>query len=727
MNSGIGRFRALGRPFGVLAVVVCHLASAGSAGAAEGIGTVTLMMGAPRMVGQSIRPLQPVLSGSVLETGSADAAGVLIQDIVLQVGTNSQVEVLEEPDRLLIQVMRGFVVFYTDPETQRPVVVETPLGRLSSVPGLGEETEAGSGWYSVRHDPAQPAVSPAVSTFAAIEGMAQVEGTAPVAGPHALAAGQQWRIVEGQVPGPPEAGDNRGAAEDLRDMLHRRTTELVRSEVSHIDRLVATTRGGVGPTQVTPVEVVTPQHQQVIGNNDAIQNQTSFNLPFAPVTPRAPEEETERGFDIGEPAVVRAGTPVTAVAQFVSYEGVPVDPNWNDYLTAADGDPAFQPVYIDRFDNAGFSYVQLAGPDAQVVTEGGQTFLASDSNRPAGWAIFTPQEAVADAGFDQDSRLLNVVTEGFRAVARGEHAGGGRIGSTDDEPGFAVVQNGNIQLNPDLPGGYPLLDQATDVTGLAANGQVVSDQIAALGGGRDPLQLSEAGPQLVFLSDSDTDALGNRFNFDGDELRPTELDLPGDQSLEVDRSGQPSQAVPLASNENNTVGIQFAGRGEVIAIIHHTGLGNTADAQLPTSEHFEVVRGEDDSTVQWRDGGRVDGPDGDPLELEDLNDDPELRNELFAVISAEVNQLVPADRHTVCGPAVSEPDSTLGRNLRLRPGTLARLGDVVNRRNVVFKRGLRVPTRGAKPGVLKPAGGRLIRQPSPTMSRRHIGRVTPRQ
>lgn len=724
MNSKTGKVRGSGGPIGALVVGACCLASAGAAMAQQGIGAVTLMTGAPRMVGQSIRPLQPVLSGSVVETGEADAAGMLVQDIVLQIGANSQVEVTEEPERLLIQVTRGFVVFYTDPQTEGPVVVETPFGRLSSTRGAAAEVE--SGWYSVRHDPEQPAVSPAVSTFATIEGLAQVEGTTPAAGPHVLAAGQQWRIIQGRVPGPPEAGDNRGAAEELRDMLHRRTTELVRSELSHVDRLGAA-RGEFATMRVTPTEVVTPQHQQVIGTNDAIQNQTSFNLPPAPAARVTPEEEeAERRFAIGAPAVVAAGAPVTAVAQFVSYEGVPADPNWNDYLTAADGNPAFQPVYIDRFDNAGLSYIQLAGPDAQVVTQGGETFLASDADRPAGWAVFTPQEAVADGTFDPDSQLLAVVTEGFRAVVRGEHAGGGRIGSTDDAPGFAVVQEGNIQLNPDPPAGYPLLDQAADVTGLTVDGQVVSDQIAALGGGRDPQQLSQAGPQLVFLSDSDTDALGNRFNFDGDELGPTDLDLPGDRELQVDTTGsQPSQAVPLASNQGNTVGIQFAGRGEVIAVIHHTGLGNATGVGPAGSEHFEVVRGDNHSTIQWRDDARVEGADGDPLELEDLNENPELRNELFGIISAEVNQLVPAGSHTVAGPAVTEPGSALGRNLRLRPGTLVRVGDVINRRNVVFKRGLTVPTRGPKLRTLKPAGGRLIRQPSPTMTRRHVGRVTP--
>ncbi|HUU85670.1 MAG TPA: hypothetical protein VM243_19400, partial [Phycisphaerae bacterium] len=490
-----------GRWVGVLMVASCLLLATAGAEAQEGIGAVTLMAGAPRMVGQTIRPLQPVLSGSVLETGEADAAGLLVQDIVLQIGANSQVQVSEEPDVVLVEVTRGFVVFYTDPESQRVVVVETPFGLLRSAPGAGDAD--GSGWYSVRHDPAEPGVSPAVSTFAAIEGMAEVEGTAPVAGPHALASGQQWRIIEGQVPGAPEAGDNRAAAQELRDMLHRRTTELVRSEVSSIDRLGDTTRG-FGAARVAPAETVVPQQQQIINTNDAIQTQATFELQ---PTQTLPPAEEERGFAIGAPDIVPAGAAVAAVGQFVPYEGVPADPNWNDYLTAANGNPAFQPVYIEQLANAGFSYIQLAGAEAQVITQGGETFLVTDSEQAGGWAIFTPQEAVADAAFDADSRLLGVVTEGFRAIANGEHAGGGRLGPVGDVPGFASVQDGAVQLNPDAPAGYPLLDQAADVTGLTVNGQVASDQIAALGAGRDPVQLDQPGGQLVFLSDSNTDAL----------------------------------------------------------------------------------------------------------------------------------------------------------------------------------------------------------------------------
>jgi ferric-dicitrate binding protein FerR (iron transport regulator) len=724
MNGNTGVIRVPRRGSGALALLACCLAWAGTAIAQQSIGTVTLMAGAPRMVGQTIRPLQAVLSGSVLETGEADAAGVLVQDIALQIGGNSQVEILEEPDRLLIRLTRGFVVFYTEPDTARPVVVETPFGRLSAGPGTAAESE--SGWYSVRHDPEQAAVSPAVSTFATIEGLAEVEGTAPKAGPHALAAGRQWRIVEGQVPGPPEAGNNRAAAEGLRDMLHRRATELIRSEVSNVDRLAARAGGELAPARIAPAETQTPVRQQLISNNDAIQNQASLGPP-QPIPPIVPVEEVQGGFAIDAPRVVAVGAPLTTVAQFVSYDGVPADPNWNDFLTSVNGNPAFQPAYIDSFDNAGFSYIQLAGADAQVITEGGETFLATDVDNPTGWAIFTPQQAVANAGFDQNAQLLDVVTEGFRAIARGEHAGGGRIDPVGGASGFAVVQDGNIQLNPDAPAGYPLLDQAADVSGLTVDGQVASDQIAALGAGRNPQQLSEAGPQLVFLSNSDTDAFGNRFNFAGDELRPTDLDLPGDR--QIDASGtvtQPAQAVPLAANENNTVGIQFAGTGEVLAVIHHTGLRAPADARLPSSEHFEVMRGQSDSTVQWRDGGRVEGADGQLLELENLNENPELRNELFAVVCDEVNQLVPAEAHTVCGPALADPGAGIGRNLRLRPGTLARVGNVINRRNVVLQRHLTVPARGSKLRVLKPAGGQLLRQTSTTLNRRHVGRVRAR-
>ena len=270
MNGNTGAVRAPRRGCGPLALLACCLAWAGTALAQQSIGTVTLMAGAPRMVGQTIRPLQAVMSGSVLETGEADAAGVLVQDIVLQIGGNTQVEVLEEADRLLIRLTRGFVVFYTEPDTGHLVVIETPFGRLTAGPGTGVESE--SGWYSVRHDPEQPAVSPAVSTFAAIEGSAEVEGTAPKAGPHALAAGSQWRIVAGQLPGPHEAGNNRAAAEGLRDMLHRQATELIRSEVSNVDRLAARAGGELFTTRISPTETQAPTGQQIFTNNDAVQN-----------------------------------------------------------------------------------------------------------------------------------------------------------------------------------------------------------------------------------------------------------------------------------------------------------------------------------------------------------------------------------------------------------------------------------------------------------------------
>jgi len=41
------------------------------------VARVTLMVGAPRMIGESIRPLQAIMSGRLLETGEGDAAGLL--------------------------------------------------------------------------------------------------------------------------------------------------------------------------------------------------------------------------------------------------------------------------------------------------------------------------------------------------------------------------------------------------------------------------------------------------------------------------------------------------------------------------------------------------------------------------------------------------------------------------------------------------------------------------
>ena len=323
------------------------------------------------------------------------------------------------------------------------------------------------------------------------------------------------------------------------------------------------------------------------------------------------------------------------------------------------------------------------------------------------------------------------MTDGFQAIAKAEHlAGGGTIGGNGVDPASAFAQavNGNVQLNPDLPAGYPLLDQALETTGLTVGDQVISDQIAALGAGRDPQQLDQTGPQLIFISSGDTDANGSGFNFDGEAIAATELDLPGDRTLQTDNGGTASLATPLAADSRSTVGIQFAGTGPTVAIIHHTGMGSLAGESTAQTDHFEVVRGDTYSLVRWRDAGRVAAVDGQLLELEDLNERPELRNELFTLIGREVNNLVPAETHTVCGPAVTELDLAFTRQLRRTPGRLVRMGDTVNRRVVKTRNVHRLVSGGPwQVRSLRPGGGRLVRDARPAPSRRHLGRVSTRK
>ncbi|MCH8967449.1 MAG: hypothetical protein IID43_07195, partial [Planctomycetes bacterium] len=252
-RSSIGNRQSaiLNRPLslchGLLAIMFVSIGAATALANAE-LGRVTLIAGAPRMVGESIRPLQAVFSGRMLETGEDDAAGLLIQDIVFHIGPNSRVTLFDEPGVKRIVLERGFVVFYTEPQTRTEVVVETPFGRLTSSPESWEA--AGSGWYSVRHDPERINVSPAVSTFAAMEGPAEkgvaiVLGTVPEAGPYKLQPGQRWRIVQGEIPGPPEAGDERAAAEALAQMLHREAAETIHAQSVDLAPLTTVDLGGV--------------------------------------------------------------------------------------------------------------------------------------------------------------------------------------------------------------------------------------------------------------------------------------------------------------------------------------------------------------------------------------------------------------------------------------------------------------------------------------------------
>ncbi len=704
LRSGVSRCSVCAGEAALVIAVYLWLPGAGVS-AADRIGSVTMMTGAPRMVGQSIVPLQPILSGSLLETGENDGVGLLVEDIVLHIGVKSKVTLHEEPGRVFVDLEAGFVVVYMDAMSRREVVVETPFGRLTS---MTIAAAVDSGWYAVRHDPAEPNVRP-VSTFSTIEGQAEAVGITPVAGPHTLLSNQRWRIVEGVVPGPPEEGRD-DAVEALQNMLYRRTSALAHEGIGD-KTLTRLERSAVGAHAV-----IVPERTGIIDINDTAQ---------APVITVMEEPQ---GHEFDNPRVFTPGSPLTAQAQFIGFEGTSANQNWNDFLASVDGNPAFRPLYIEEFVNGGFSYIQFAGADAELVPHVGEVFLVGERDAQGGWALFTAEQAVADGNFaDTNSSLRNVVTAGFRAIAEGEHlAGDGAIGGDGADPGsaFAVVQDGDTQFNPDLPVGYPLLDQAAQTTGLTVDGVLLSDQIAALGSGQNPQQLGEPADQLVFLSDSGFDASGNRTNFDGEPIRPTELNLPGDRTVDIDqRSGAPSTGIPLSADSDNTVGIQFAPQGEVIAIIHHTGLRNLGDVQLPTSEHFEVVRGERYSIVQWREGGRIN-IDAGLLEAQDLNSNPEVRNELFELVCAEINNLTPIGNHTVCGPAKAEPDSAIRLTLRRRPGLLVRLGSTLGHRELQVRRGFQGRTRSLKgsPGTLKSAGGRLLRPGGATAMRRHIGR-----
>jgi len=263
--------------------------------------------------------------------------------------------------------------------------------------------------------------------------------------------------------------------------------------------------------------------------------------------------------------------------------------------------------------------------------------------------------------------------------------------------------------------------------GLTVGGDAVSDQIAALGDGRDPQTLQPGSPQLIFTSDGTTDANGNGFNFNGEPIVQTDLNLPGDRDVRIDNTGAPAIATPLADDASSTVGIQFAATGDTVAIIHHTGFANVEEGSVIQSEHFEIVRGERFSTVRWRDDGRVLGADGAEVEFEDLGNDVTLRNEFFSLLCTEVNGLSPTNTHTVCGPALEQPGAVRQIVLRRGTGRLVRSSDTFIRRGVKV-RGIhtRATQRSLKRSILTPAGGRLIVNTPSVSSHRHVGRVSPR-
>lgn len=703
---------------GMWVLLLSLLLPAVGARAQDKIGSVTMLMGAPRMVGESITPLQPVLSGNMLETGTADGIGLLIEDIVLHIGVNSKVSVREEQGRVVVELEAGFVVIYTDRGSQREVTVETPFGRLNP---KTLASGADSGWYVVRHDPADLNVSPAVSTFSTIEGESVAEGTDPVAGPHQLLTNQRWRMVGGVVPGPPEEGSDQARAEQLQSMLHLRTSELVHAGIS--DKTLARLQR-TGPNLHL---VATPDYTGIYDNND---------VPLIDLFPPDPEQRYVFGL-AGEFPEVQ-----TAQAQFVGYANSPLNQqDWNNYLTAVDGNPAFQPFYIDRFDNGGFTYIQFAGSDAQVVTQGGEVFLVGEQVNQGGWALFTPDQALADEGFANNSDLMNVVTAGFRAVAEGQDPSNqGRI---SDFVEFSP--DGSVALKPDseMPVGYPFLEQALDLSDFPAPEDFRSDQLAALGAGielpppddapppagQEPPQLADAANQLVFLSNSGFDSLDNRTNFIGDPISPTELDLPGDRTVVVDSTSTgPSSGFSLSGDSTQTVGIQFAPRGDILAIIHHTGPQGLSDTSPPTSRNgnFEIIRGQRYSIVRWQDGRRTEG-----RELENFGDDGtfvDMRNELFLLICTEINEihkLTPDTNHTLCGPATVAPESPLRAVTARRSGQVVQLRKMIMRGDSQLRRAIigRTPTARGSRGLLVPGGGRLLRSSGSVSPRRYLGKI----
>ena len=167
-----------------------------------------------------------------------------------------------------------------------------------------------------------------------------------------------------------------------------------------------------------------------------------------------------------------------------------------------------------------------------------------------------------------------MVTAGFRAVAEGQDLS--NQGTLADF--VNVLADGTVELKPasERPVGYPFLDQASNLTDFPMTDSFRTDQLAALGAGvalpppagQEAPQLTEPPDQLVFLSNSGFDSLGNRTNFIGEPISPTELDLPGDRTVVVDgASTGPSSGITLSGDSTQTVGIQFAPRGDIIAII----------------------------------------------------------------------------------------------------------------------------------------------------------------
>lgn len=680
---------------------------------AERYGAVTLLDGNPRMLGESLRELQAPVVNAPIETGENDRVGVTFESAVLHVGENARFTILRDADQTTIQVESGLVVLYHDEALTQPIVIETPFGRLT--PNLQDLGPDGTGVYTIRHDPAKPGVTVAVSTFSTIEGDATVEGIVPVAGPYDLPAHTLWVIREGETPGAPSPGDEAGAADALAAALHRGTLEQLRP----IDLAQLPTSDSFGGPGIAPLVQLT---------SGQFIYQASDIVALPPVFfPLRPLEQAALDFRLTGPQLLPAGTPNAASADFVAYEGNIVNTNFNQFLTAVDGLPAFLPRYVTSLENAGLSYIQIAGPGAEVRTAADGSQFLTGGTTATGWAVFTPTTALASAGFQPNDNALAVVDSGLGAYATAAHLPtGGTIGpgAFGPENGFAIVDGTDVVLNPNGPTGYPILRQAGDTSGLEVGGVVNADQLAAIGAGRDPRELSRPAPRLTFLSDASVDANGNAVNFDGAPLAPTELNLPGSRNIATEaRPGDTSRGIPLANDATNTVGLQFARTGDIVAIIHHTGVQGVTQGTFQVSDNFEVVRGPRDTVVRWRADNRPTNADGSPVEFEDLNNIAQVRTELFAVIADESNRVTPPGRQTIFGPSVIETPSMarrLGDRLRRDAGRFT--STYIRGRSLQKSSVIGQPARSAGQQTLK--AGTLRRVGAPALERRFIGRRT---
>lgn len=576
------------------------------------------------MMGQVLRPFDAVLTATWLELEVGDAASISMDEGVVHIGAGSRVIFQADPQAIRASLEAGYVVIYIDPRAGKDVVLETPFGKLTASP---DPAGAATGWFSVRHQKEEPGVRPGESVFAAVEGTARAEGTAPITKPHQLSTGQEWRILQGRVPGSPQEGDARQAAEELSDLLHRGASDFLRSDMGDDIRLAAISR----PERRQAVDIsdiVVPEDQLIVDNEDAFLLQDPTVEELVVVDLRDPRLRVPQNYAAGDAA--------TAEAQFYGYPGPAAPEEWmaRGLPTFSDAEgqglPAFQPQYLEALPNAGFSYLQFVGDGATAVNDSNGELFFVGSRGASGWALFTPQFAVADSGYQPNGALAQVVSDGLEAIAQG-----GTIMA------FVVERNDVAQLADPLPVGYPHLDQYRD-----ADDEFANDQLAALGAGLDPRTYVEGDdPRLLFISTSSQDGQGLTGNLAGNLIEPTDLGRPTERTGDIvqNNTGFAALGNPVGGGDN-TVGVQFVPRGEVLAIIHHDGRKSGSGTTRSNDGHFEIERHERHSIIRWVE--RVGA-----LELEDLNANTQVRNEFFVLLCGEVLRLTPPRAHTACGPA----------------------------------------------------------------------------